>query len=109
MKVNKFVAIAERLFGNAFPDYLVKLVRDPDDTATFFVYTFNVPDGIEREVENRMYDLIESELDGNGWDIIPSVKSLSTTRMYYPQHFREPSPLRVVPNEMVLKSRLPSR
>ena len=104
MKVKPFVAKAELLLDKAFPDYLVRLVPDPDDAATFFAYAFNIPDGEEKEITDRMYDVIEENLDGDGFDVIPSVTNLTTTKEYYPQYFRASSSFRDFPqNDIVMQ------
>ena len=102
MKTEQFIAKAESLLREAFPAYFVKLVADPDDAATIFAYTFNVPDGTEKTVTDQMYDVIEEKLDGNGWDVIPSVTSLTTTKEYYPEYFRSNPPEPEITNERVL-------
>ena len=104
MKAKPFVAKAELLLNKAFPDYLVRLVPDPDDAATFFAYAFNIPEGMEKEITDRMYDVIEEDLDGNGFDVIPSVTNLTATKEYYPQYFRASSSSRDFPrNDIVMQ------
>ena len=103
MKVKEFISLAETKLGKAFPDFVIRLFPDPDDDATFFAYTFCVPDGSELKAKDAVRGVIRSELDEAEWDIIPSIKNLSTTREYYPEYLRSSSLEKSVPNSVVLQ------
>jgi len=70
----------------AYPDYPLTLIPDPDDDATFFVYTFCVPDDKTYKVTASMRRFIAANLKDYlyEFDFIPSVKSMSVTREHYP-------------------------
>ncbi len=102
MNVKKFAAMAESVLQEVVPAFTVKLVADPDDSATCFAYVFGVPDGSEREVKDRLYDVIEEKLDGGEFCVIPSVTNQSTTVAFYPQYLRDPSPTSAIPSNDVV-------
>ena len=103
MKANEFITMAEGVLGTAFPEYVIRLFPDPDDDATFFAYVFCVPNGEERKAKEAVRAVIRKSLDGHEWDVIPSIKSLGTTRLHYPQYLRSHPAEPVVTNARVFE------
>ncbi len=88
MNANEFSLFAQNTLAMAFPEYEVRLFADPDDAATFFAYVFCVPDGAEQKVKASVRAEIHEHLADTGWDVIPAIKNLTTTRRYYPEYLR---------------------
>ena len=101
MNTKEFVSMAELELGKAFPDYVIRLFPDPDDDATFFAYTFGVPDEMESEAKRSVRAYIRTHLDGYEWDVIPSIKNLTVTREHYPQYLRCDESGFPVPNAII--------
>lgn len=105
MKMNEFILMAESKLEKAFPDYVVRLFPDPDDDATFFAYVFCVPDGAEKDawyaVRAEIRERLEDKYD---WEVLPSIKNLSTTKGYYPQYLKRTSHEGSPTNEAVLET-----
>ena len=103
MNANEFVSFAQGMLAKAFPEYEIRLFADPDDAATFFAYVFCVPNGEERKAKEAVRAVIRKSLDGHEWDVIPSIKSLGTTRLHYPQYLRSHPAEPVVTNARVFE------
>lgn len=75
---------------NAFPEYHVCILDDPEDIKTKYIRVFGVPADRVLDVKNRIWEIIY-ELNNNipDFEFVPSVVTKTITEQYYPDKMPE--------------------